>query len=93
MSTINAQAGNSSAISAIVTSSDGAANLTFQTNGFNALVVDSNQNAKCATTNALKVPVGTSAQRPASPVNGMIRFNTSTNRLEGYANSTWVAFL
>lgn len=37
---------------------------------------------------ALGVPVGTSSVGPASPVNGQTRFNTTTNRLEFYANIT-----
>ena len=44
-------------------------------------------------TTGFKLPKGTTAQRPASPINGMIRFNTTINILEGYANSTWVGFL
>lgn len=39
------------------------------------------------------IPVGTTAQRPASPVNGMVRYNTNLNILEGYANNTWVGFI
>lgn len=39
-------------------------------------------------TDAIKVPVGTTAQRPTG-VNGYIRYNTSLNRFEGYANSAW----
>jgi len=41
---------------------------------------------------AINIPSGTTAQRPTA-VNGMIRYNTSTSALEGYANNTWVAFL
>lgn len=40
-------------------------------------------------TSSLKVPVGTSAQRPASPSNGQIRYNTGSHRAEVYANGTW----
>jgi hypothetical protein len=35
------------------------------------------------------VPAGTSAQRPASPNSGEIRYNTSLNRLEAYVNGAW----
>ena len=44
-------------------------------------------------TSALAIPRGTTAQRPASPQNGQIRFNTEVGKLEVY-NSTkaqWVA--
>ncbi len=37
---------------------------------------------------ALGVPTGTSTVGPANPVNGQTRFNTTTNRLEFYANIT-----
>jgi hypothetical protein len=40
-------------------------------------------------TGALTVPVGTTAQRPSSPTNGMTRYNTSTNALESYLNGNW----
>ena len=42
------------------------------------------------TTDALIIPVGTTAQRPTAPVVGMIRFNASTSKLEGYTTSGWV---
>lgn len=40
-------------------------------------------------TGAAKLNVGTTAQRPASPVDGDIRFNSTLNRYEGYSNSAW----
>ena len=36
------------------------------------------------------MPVGTTAQRPGSPVQGMIRFNTTTSKFEGYNGSDWI---
>ena len=35
-------------------------------------------------TSAINVPSGNTAQRPSSPLVGMIRYNTSLNRFEGY---------
>ena len=35
------------------------------------------------------VAKGTTAQRPASPVAGEMRYNTDTNQFEGYANGVW----
>jgi hypothetical protein len=35
-------------------------------------------------TSALQVPTGTEAQRPASPTNGLLRFNTTAGKLEIY---------
>jgi hypothetical protein len=40
-------------------------------------------------TAALKVPVGTDAERPASPVGGMIRFSSTSNNFEGYNGTSW----
>jgi hypothetical protein len=37
----------------------------------------------------LTVPSGTTSQRPISPVNGQLRFNTDSQVLENYANSIW----
>ena len=39
-------------------------------------------------TGSLKIPVGTTAERPGSPVNGMVRLNTTTGKLE-YYNNAW----
>jgi len=43
-------------------------------------------------TGALQIPVGTTAQRPASPTNGMIRKNTTTGALEFWDPSSlsWI---
>ncbi|MES2592167.1 MAG: hypothetical protein V4608_09800 [Bacteroidota bacterium] len=43
-------------------------------------------------TGAVIVPVGTTAQRPASPATGMIRFNTTLNKFEGFDGTTWNSF-
>ena len=40
-------------------------------------------------TSYMKVAVGTTAQRPASPVNGQIRYNIDLGALEGYSNGSW----
>jgi hypothetical protein len=36
-----------------------------------------------------RMPVGTTALRTNTPVNGLFRFNTDTNRVEVYYNSIW----
>jgi len=36
-----------------------------------------------------KVPDGTTAQRPGTPVSGMIRYNTTQQRYEGYGEDGW----
>ena len=76
--------------------------LVFKTNNVLRLYIDS-ANSKIgigtntprtsldiATSDALIVPVGTTAQRPVAPVVGMIRFNATTNKLEGYTTTGWV---
>lgn len=41
------------------------------------------------TTQAITLPRGTTAQRPNPAVTGMIRYNTETNKYEGYDGSAW----
>ena len=59
-------------------------NIVLQPQGTGSVVIDSNQ--------SLIIPVGTDAERPASPVNGMIRYNTDRNCYEGYfaTYTTWL---
>ena len=40
-------------------------------------------------TGSLKLPSGTTAQRSSSPTNGDLRYNTTTNGFEGYADGDW----
>jgi hypothetical protein len=40
-------------------------------------------------TDALALPVGTQAQEPASPMNGMIRYSTTANDVEAYVAGAW----
>lgn len=43
-------------------------------------------------TDALTLPIGTTAQRPSTGINGMIRYNsTATAAIEGYVNNAWTA--
>jgi hypothetical protein len=55
------------------------ANITTQTN-----FIDMSGN-----TGALVVPVGTTVERPATPQNGMIRYNTTIPQLEVYIGTNW----
>ena len=43
-------------------------------------------------TTYLNMPKGTTAQRPSSPVAGMIRENTTLNKIEVYNGTEWRAF-
>lgn len=47
------------------------------------------QDAEINGTGAVKVSSGTTAERPASPTNGMVRYNTDLDYLEQYSNDTW----
>ena len=42
-----------------------------------------------STTGGMYLPTGTTAQRPASPATGMVRFNTTTGLFETYNGSSW----
>ncbi len=42
-------------------------------------------------TGGLEVPFGTTSQRPPSPSNGIIRYNTDTGQLEGYYSNSWTS--
>lgn len=41
-------------------------------------------------TGYMQLPVGTTAERPASPVNGMLRYNSTTSVIEMYLSGSWV---
>lgn len=43
------------------------------------------------TTTALELPDGTTGERPGTPVNGMIRYNTTLTQFEGYKAGAWGA--
>lgn len=56
------------------------------------LSVDINDAVVMTTTNNVTLPSGTTAQRPVSPVNGMMRYNTDLGiggELEVYQSNTW----
>jgi hypothetical protein len=38
------------------------------------------------------LPTGTTAQRPVTPANGMMRYNTSTTKFEFYQNNDWINY-
>lgn len=57
-------------------------NITLTPQGTGSVIINSNQ--------SLIVPVGDISQRPGTPVNGMIRYNSELNRYEGYNNGYWL---
>lgn len=55
-----------------------------------SLSVDINGQVIMDTKNSVLIPKGNnSTDRPATPVNGHIRYNTTDNQLEAYQNSSW----
>ena len=88
-SNINAQAGNSTTITALIKSGASDANLAFETNGIDAVVINESQIANFVSFGAVKVPAGTINQRPANAVNGMFRYNTSNSTFEAYIGGSW----
>ena len=42
-----------------------------------------------SSTGGLYLPSGTTAQRPASPATGQMRFNTTTGSVETYSGTSW----
>jgi hypothetical protein len=63
---------------------DTASNVTVNIQASNGLLVYAN-----SATGGLFLPSGTTAQRPASPVTGQMRFNTTTGFIETYNGSVW----
>ena len=61
------------------------------TASFGASTQVTNAIVNFTTTNSIKVPVGNTAQRPATGVTGMMRFNTTTNSLEIFNNTEYTA--
>ena len=55
----------------------------------NGVKYDVNGQVIMDSTNVALLPKGTTAQRPTSPNNGHVRYNTTTNQLEAYQNSAW----
>ncbi|MGH1376096.1 MAG: tail fiber domain-containing protein [Alphaproteobacteria bacterium] len=58
-------------------------------NDGDVLYIGSNSDASFGGTGGLRVHSGTTAQRPGSPDNGTMRYNSTTNKFEAYENSAW----
>jgi hypothetical protein len=50
------------------------------------------KNTKITTNDSLGLPKGTTAERPAAPLSGSLRFNTDLDYVEIYNGSEWVQF-
>lgn len=75
--------------SGITQTVDASGVLQLQTANTAAITIDTIQNITCNSTGAITVSAGTTAQRPASPANGMLRYNSTIAGFEVYANNTW----
>lgn len=62
------------------------------TNATTAAAALVNLGERTGATGSLLTPVGTTAQRDASPSAGMFRYNSTTNQFEGYAAGAWSGF-
>jgi hypothetical protein len=56
---------------------------------FNTPTLNVPNNLTLNSTGALTIPVGTTAQQPGTPVNGMLRYNATAGYFEGYASGGW----
>ena len=63
--------------------------LKMYTGGSLAVTVGNDQNVSFDSTGAIVVPVGTTAERPGSLAQGMIRYNTDDSTFEGYDGGAW----
>jgi trimeric autotransporter adhesin len=75
-----------------VTSVSGTAGQIAVANGSTTPVVSIATDPTLPGTAYVKLPTGGTADRPVSPSNGMIRYNTDTSLFEGYLNGAWTAF-
>jgi hypothetical protein len=61
------------------------------TSATNAAASAASASYRTSATGSLNTPVGTTAQRDASPTNGYLRYNTSLSSFEGYSGATWLS--
>ena len=65
----------------VISSTGTNADITLTPQGTGSVIINNTQ--------SFIVPVGTTLQQPATPANGMVRYNTTNSRYEGYANGYW----
>ena len=53
------------------------------------MAIDNSGDVTMSSTGSLRLPNGTTAQRPSSPANGMLRYNTTLAIIEEYRDSSW----
>lgn len=62
---------------------------TLATRAESETLLNKNISSTATLTGALTLPIGTEAQRPGSPVDGMVRYNSDSGSFEGRANGIW----
>ena len=65
------------------------ANTVFWTNNTERMKIDNVGDITMSGTGSLTIPKGTTAQRPSSPADGMMRYNTTESKFEVY-NGMWL---
>jgi len=106
-SNLSISGGNINSSAAAITVNGASADVNFAVNGdtttvffvdagtetasFGSATQTTNAIVAFNSTNSILAPVGNTAQRPATGVTGMIRFNTTNNAVEVYDNSAWVS--
>jgi len=75
-----------------VTSVSGTAGQIAVANGTTTPVVSIATDPTLPGTAYVKLPTGSTANRPVVPSNGMMRYNTDTSLFEGYLNGAWTSF-
>ena len=77
--------------SGLAQTSDLSGALQFQTANTTAVIIGTNQSINCTSTTATIIPSSTTANRPASPSVGMMRYNTTLAAIEIYGANGWAA--
>jgi hypothetical protein len=67
--------------------------LTINSNGIGISNVNPLVSLDMGSKDALKIPVGTTAQRPLILKEGLLRYNTTTTKYECYSNNNWNNFV
>jgi hypothetical protein len=65
--------------------------ITGQTSGRDITISPAGGGVVINSVKSLVIPAGATSDRPTVGANGMIRYNTSLDRYEGFANGNWVA--
>jgi hypothetical protein len=65
-------------------------NLSLSVGGSTGLTLQSDGNLILSSSSSLKLPVGSTAQRPGTPVEGMTRFNSDNVAVEIFNGSSWL---